>query len=72
VSCPALATAGAGDVLSGIVAAMACALPPFEAACAGVMLHALSGEAWSTAHGGADRGMLASDIADTLTALRLR
>jgi len=72
VSCPALATAGAGDVLSGIVAAMACTLPPFEAACTGVMLHALAGEAWSAAHGGADRGMLASDIADALITLRLR
>jgi NAD(P)H-hydrate epimerase len=66
VSCPALATAGAGDVLSGIVAAMACTLAPFEAACAGVMLHALAGQAWSAARGGLDRGMLASDIADSL------
>jgi len=71
VSCPALATAGAGDVLSGIVAAMACSLPSFEAACAGVMLHALAGEAWSAARGGADRGMLASEIADALPTLRL-
>ncbi|HEY1694493.1 MAG TPA: NAD(P)H-hydrate dehydratase [Polyangiaceae bacterium] len=69
VACPALATAGSGDVLGGIVAAMACRLPPFEAACAGVMLHALAGEAWSKAHGGADRGMLASEIAETLPGL---
>ena len=45
---------------------MACALPAFEAACAGVLLHALAGEAWSTAHDGADRGLLASEIADAL------
>jgi NAD(P)H-hydrate epimerase len=64
VACPALATAGSGDVLGGVIGAMACALPPFEAACAGVMLHALAGQAWSAAHGGADRGMLASEIAD--------
>jgi hydroxyethylthiazole kinase-like uncharacterized protein yjeF len=69
VACPALATAGSGDVLGGIIGAMACGLPTFEAACAGVMLHALAGEAWSKAHGGADRGMLASEIADTLPQL---
>jgi NAD(P)H-hydrate epimerase len=70
IACAALATAGSGDVLCGIVAAMTCALPPFEAACAAVLLHALAGEAWSRAHGGADRGMLASEIADVLTTLR--
>jgi NAD(P)H-hydrate epimerase len=69
VACPALATAGSGDVLGGIVGAMACSLPPFDAACAGVLLHALGGEAWSRAHGQADRGMLASEIADTLPQL---
>jgi NAD(P)H-hydrate epimerase len=69
VACPALATAGSGDVLGGIVAAMACSLPPFEAACAGVMMHALAGEAWSQSHAGADRGLLASEIADQLPGL---
>ena len=64
--CPALATAGSGDVLAGIVAAMACSLPPFEAACAGVFAHALAGEEWSRMHGGTDRGLLASEIADVL------
>lgn len=66
VACPALATAGSGDVLGGIIAAIACAQPTFEAACAGVMVHALAGEAWSRAHGGADRGLLAPEIADAL------
>jgi NAD(P)H-hydrate epimerase len=69
VACPALATAGSGDLLGGIIAAMACSLESFEAACAGVMLHALSGQAWSRARGGADRGLLASEIADGLPRL---
>lgn len=39
-----LATAGSGDVLSGIIAAMlAKHIPPFEAACAGVFLHSQAG-----------------------------
>ncbi|MBV9948387.1 MAG: NAD(P)H-hydrate dehydratase, partial [Myxococcales bacterium] len=66
VACPALGTAGSGDVLGGIVAAMACSLPPFDAACAAVLAHGLAGEAWSRAHGGADRGLLASEIAERL------
>jgi NAD(P)H-hydrate repair Nnr-like enzyme with NAD(P)H-hydrate dehydratase domain len=48
---------------------MACSLESFEAACAGVMLHAMSAEAWSRARGGADRGLLASEIADGLPGL---
>jgi NAD(P)H-hydrate repair Nnr-like enzyme with NAD(P)H-hydrate dehydratase domain len=71
VACPALATAGSGDLLGGIIGALACSLPAFEAACTGVMLHALAGEAWSHAHGGADRGLLASEIGDMLPSIRL-
>ena len=61
-ACPALATAGSGDTLAGLVGAMLCALPPFDAACAAVFIHAAAAEAWSAKHG--DRGLLASEIAD--------
>ncbi len=59
---PALATAGSGDVLSGIIGALACTLPPFEAAWCGAFLHGVSGSAWQKEHG--DRGLLAGEIAD--------
>ncbi len=63
----ALATAGSGDVLGGLIAALACAMPPFEAACAGVWLHAAAGDLWAATR--ADRGMLASTIADNVPEL---
>ena len=41
---PALATAGTGDVLSGVVAAMlAKRMAPLDAVCAGVHVHARAG-----------------------------
>jgi NAD(P)H-hydrate epimerase len=61
---PALATAGSGDVLSGVIGALACALPPFEAAWCGAFLHGVSGSAWEKEHG--DRGLVASEIAEGL------
>jgi NAD(P)H-hydrate epimerase len=60
----ALATAGSGDVLAGVVAALACSLPPFTAAWCGAFLHGVAGAAWEKEHG--DRGLLASEIADQL------
>jgi ADP-dependent NAD(P)H-hydrate dehydratase / NAD(P)H-hydrate epimerase len=65
---PALATAGSGDVLTGIIAALACSLPPLRAACAGVLIHALSGDRW-LARTGSDRGMLAGEIAEAVPAV---
>lgn len=42
---PALATAGSGDCLAGLIAALlARSLPPWEAACAGVHLHGAAGD----------------------------
>lgn len=61
---PALATAGSGDVLAGIVAALAVSLPPFEAAWCAAYLHGAAGDAWKTKNG--DRGLLASEIADAV------
>jgi NAD(P)H-hydrate epimerase len=60
----ALATAGSGDTLAGVIGAMLASLSPFDAACAGVFIHAAAAEAWSQAHG--DRGLLASEIADEI------
>jgi NAD(P)H-hydrate epimerase len=57
---PALATAGTGDVLSGVIGALlGSGLEPFDAAAAGVAIHALAGE--EAAPG--DRGILASEVA---------
>jgi NAD(P)H-hydrate epimerase len=61
---PALATAGSGDVLAGIVGALGCALPGWQAAMAAAFVHGLAGEDWPT-----DRGMLAHDIADRIPAV---
>ncbi len=58
----ALATGGSGDVLTGVIAAMACQMPPRMAAVVGAYVHGLAGETWLEG----DRGMIASEIADAL------
>jgi NAD(P)H-hydrate epimerase len=70
---PILATGGTGDVLAGVVAALLAAAPerPFDAARRAVHWHALAGRVarpGGRARGAADRGMLASELADALPA----
>jgi ADP-dependent NAD(P)H-hydrate dehydratase / NAD(P)H-hydrate epimerase len=67
---PALATAGTGDVLTGVVAALlAQGLDPFEAASAAVWLHAAAGREAARRHG-APEGVIASDVIEALPAVR--
>jgi NAD(P)H-hydrate epimerase len=66
LSAPALATAGTGDVLSGIVAALlARGLEPFAAACAGVLAHACAGRD-AAARIGAAESVIATDVIDSI------
>ncbi|HEY6760708.1 MAG TPA: NAD(P)H-hydrate dehydratase [Baekduia sp.] len=63
---PALATAGTGDVLSGVLGAfLARGMEPFEAACAAVFAHAEAGRRAAAALDGPD-GVIASDVVEQL------
>jgi hydroxyethylthiazole kinase-like uncharacterized protein yjeF len=62
---PGLASAGTGDVLSGVIAGLAAqGLSPFDAAACGVFLHAQAGEMVMRELG--DAGMLAGDLLPVL------
>ncbi len=66
---PALATAGTGDVLSGVIGALlAKRLPPFDAACVGVALHAEAGRRAAALHG--PDTVIARDVISALRAAR--
>ena len=68
LSAPALATAGTGDVLSGMTAAMlARGLEPFAAACAAVFAHARAGRDAARRIGLAE-SVIATDVIDSVPA----
>ncbi len=68
LAAPALATAGSGDVLSGVAAALlARGLEPFAAACAAVVAHARAGRE-ATARVGAAESVVAGDVIEALPA----
>jgi NAD(P)H-hydrate epimerase len=59
---PALAVAGSGDVLAGIIGALACTMNALDAASVGAWVHGATGDTW--AHTNGDRGLLASEISE--------
>jgi NAD(P)H-hydrate epimerase len=62
---PGMATGGAGDVLTGVIAALlGQRLPPFEAAQLGVYAHGLAGDIARDQNG--EVGLIAGDIVDAL------
>jgi NAD(P)H-hydrate epimerase len=64
---PGLATAGTGDVLSGVIGALlAKGLPAVEAACAGVFAHQRAGRLAAEPHG--PDSVIAGDVIAALPA----
>jgi len=64
---PALATAGSGDVLTGLIAGLiAQGMDAFDAACLGAHVHGAAADTWAETHGSS--GIRAMDLADALPA----
>jgi ADP-dependent NAD(P)H-hydrate dehydratase / NAD(P)H-hydrate epimerase len=60
---PGMATAGMGDVLTGVIGAfLAQGMSLYDAACAGVLVHSWSADV--AAKDGGERGLLATDLLD--------
>jgi hydroxyethylthiazole kinase-like uncharacterized protein yjeF len=67
---PALATAGSGDVLTGVIGGLlAQAMNPLDAACAAVFLHGCAGRQAAREHG--TTGVIAGDLPEIVAAVRL-
>ena len=65
---PGMASAGMGDVLSGMIAALlGQGLAPFEAAKTAVLIHALGAEDYASDHD--EIGLIASDIVQRIPGL---
>jgi len=65
---PGMATAGSGDVLTGIIVALlGQGLSCYEAACCGVLAHALAGDHAAITLG--EMGLIAGDISKALPAV---
>lgn len=61
---PGMATAGSGDVLSGIVSALFKSLDPYDAASLGVYMHGSAGDFSKDIYG--EESMIASDIMENI------
>lgn len=61
---PGMATAGSGDVLSGIISSLLHRLDPFEAAKIGVYIHGLAGDIGS--YKMSEESLIATDIIDNI------
>lgn len=64
-----MSTAGSGDVLAGVIAALGVHLPALDAARVGVWLHATAGERLGSSRFAA-RGLLARELADEVSRVR--
>jgi NAD(P)H-hydrate epimerase len=60
---PAMTVGGTGDVLAGVVGALFCHLPAFEAACIGAYVNGRAGQIVAAERG---EGMLATDLVDRI------
>ncbi|HVD39860.1 MAG TPA: NAD(P)H-hydrate dehydratase [Solirubrobacterales bacterium] len=66
ISAPALATAGSGDVLSGVIAGLLARMEdPLAATCAAVLAHARAGQDAAARIGGAE-SVIATDVTDSV------